>query len=94
MQSIFFIQFIINVFFIKFNLKLILSKYIYFMKNLQIKKIALKFLQEKEHITAVVATATKDGTPHSAVVYYFVDENFNFYFLTEFSQFWIGLRLK
>lgn len=52
------------------------------MDNTQIKDFALRFLNEKENITAVIGTSTKEGIPHAAVIYYYVDEVFNFYFLT------------
>ena len=52
------------------------------MDNTQIKDFALRFLNEKENITAVIGTSTKEGMPHAAVIYYYVDEVFTFYFLT------------
>ena len=50
------------------------------MKNIKVRDFALKFLRES--ITAVVATSTTDGNPHAAVIYFYVDDDFNFYFLT------------
>lgn len=52
------------------------------MEKAQIKDDSLRFLRAKENITAVIATTSETAIPHAAVVYYFVDENFNFYFLT------------
>ena len=50
------------------------------MNDEQYKKAALKFL--RENITAAIATS-KDGTHLRAVtIYYDVDDDFNFYFLT------------
>ena len=46
----------------------------------QIKLDALKFLQEGS--TAVVATSFKDD-PKASTVYYSVDDEFNFYFITK-----------
>lgn len=47
-----------------------------------IKDNCLKFLQNEDHETAVLATASKDATPRAATIYYAVDEELNFYFLT------------
>jgi len=52
------------------------------METNTIKDTTLNFLREKDRLTAVLATATMTGESHAAVVYYFVDEDFNFYFLT------------
>lgn len=52
------------------------------METNSLKDSTLQFLKEKESLTAVIGTVTPEGNPHTAVVYYFVDENFNFYFLT------------
>ena len=52
------------------------------MENTQVKAFSLEFLRKKENLTAVIATSTKDGKPHAAVIYYYVDDAFNFYFLT------------
>jgi len=49
---------------------------------MDIKKSALKFLTEPEHLTAVVGSCPGDGDTHVATVYYYVDDSFNFYFLT------------
>jgi|SRR3989344_6766911 len=46
----------------------------------QIKIDALKFL--RENITAVVATSFNDE-PRASTVYYFVDDDFIFYFITK-----------
>jgi nitroimidazol reductase NimA-like FMN-containing flavoprotein (pyridoxamine 5'-phosphate oxidase superfamily) len=46
----------------------------------QSKADALRFL--KDTITAVLATSFNDE-PHAATVYYYVDDQFNFYFLTK-----------
>lgn len=47
-----------------------------------LKDSALTFLREKDRITAVIATATSAGDPHAATIYYFVEDDFSFYFLT------------
>ena len=52
------------------------------MESEQIKGACLNFLRDKERLTAALATAGSDGTPRASVVYYFADEDFNFYFLT------------
>jgi nitroimidazol reductase NimA-like FMN-containing flavoprotein (pyridoxamine 5'-phosphate oxidase superfamily) len=46
----------------------------------QIKKDVLEFL--RENTTAVVATSFNDE-PRASTVYYYVDDNFNFYFVTK-----------
>lgn len=48
----------------------------------QVKNAALKFLTEPDQLTAVVGSCPSDGNTHVATVYYYVDTNFNFYFLT------------
>jgi nitroimidazol reductase NimA-like FMN-containing flavoprotein (pyridoxamine 5'-phosphate oxidase superfamily) len=52
------------------------------MKKNQIEDAALKFLTEPGRLTAVVGSCHSDGNSHVATVYYYVDNNFNFYFLT------------
>lgn len=52
------------------------------MEKDQIKKDALKFLTKPDNLTAVVGSCPGDGDTHVATVYYYVDDNFNFYFLT------------
>mgnify|MGYP001822104318 CR=1 FL=1 len=49
---------------------------------MNIKKATLEFLTEPERITAVIGSCPTDGNTHVATVYYFVDTNFTFYFLT------------
>jgi len=48
----------------------------------EIKKKALQFLNEPTRITAVIGTCSLDNIPYTATVYYHVDDEFNFYFLT------------
>ena len=52
------------------------------MEKDKIKKDALRFLTDPERLTAVVGSCPGDGDAHVATVYYYVDNNFNFYFLT------------
>lgn len=52
------------------------------METSHIKENSLRFLREKENITAMIATVSETGIPHAAVVYYFIDEDFNFFFIT------------
>jgi uncharacterized protein YhbP (UPF0306 family) len=47
-----------------------------------IKKDALTFLQGSQQLTAVVASVDATGQPHAATIYYYVDADFNFFFLT------------
>jgi len=49
---------------------------------MNIKKTALEFLLDPERLTAVIGSSPLDGNTHTATVYYFVDNEFNFYFLT------------
>jgi nitroimidazol reductase NimA-like FMN-containing flavoprotein (pyridoxamine 5'-phosphate oxidase superfamily) len=42
---------------------------------------ALAFL--KDHSAGVIATVSKDYTPHASVIYYVADDSFNVYFLTK-----------
>lgn len=46
-----------------------------------IKDAALQFLQQPDNLTAVIGTC-ENQQPHSATVYYVVDEDLNFFFLT------------
>lgn len=50
------------------------------MPKEELQKHALTFL--RQHITAVLATSSPSGEPQSAVLYYDVDDNFNFYFIS------------
>lgn len=52
------------------------------MENTELKKQALEFLNEPNRLTAVIGSCPKDGDTHVATVYYYVDHNFNFFFLT------------
>jgi len=52
------------------------------METNEIKEAAYKFLLEKDRLTAVIGSCPKDGDTHVATIYYHVDENFNFFFLT------------
>ena len=52
------------------------------MEKNQTKDTVLKFLTEPERLTAVVGSCPADGDSHVATVYYYVDNDFNFYFLT------------
>jgi uncharacterized protein YhbP (UPF0306 family) len=52
------------------------------MDSTTIKTAALKFLNEPDRLTAVIGSCPSDGDTHVATVYYFVDDNFHFYFLT------------
>lgn len=52
------------------------------MDSTDIKKFALTFLTNPESLTAVVGSCPPDGNVHVATVYYYVDRDFNFYFLT------------
>ncbi len=45
-----------------------------------IKESVLEFLKENE--TAVISTASPEGEPRAATVYYIVDDDFNIYFAT------------
>lgn|SRR3989344_254877 len=49
------------------------------MKNEDLKKEAFKFLDEQ--ITAAVATVSILGEPEVATMYFYADDNFNFYFI-------------
>ena len=48
----------------------------------KLKTKALEFLSEPTRITAVIGTSSLDNIPYTATVYYHVDDEFNFYFLT------------
>lgn len=52
------------------------------MEPNEIKKSALSFLTQADQLTAVVGSCPKDGNCHVATIYYYVDNTFNFYFLT------------
>jgi nitroimidazol reductase NimA-like FMN-containing flavoprotein (pyridoxamine 5'-phosphate oxidase superfamily) len=52
------------------------------MEKTDIQKTALTFLTEPDRLTAVVGSSASDGNCHVATIYYYVDDNFNFYFLT------------
>lgn len=52
------------------------------MESNDIKKTALNFLTHPEQLTAVIGSCPPDGNTHVATVYYYVTEDFNFYFLT------------
>lgn len=45
------------------------------------KRLALKYL--KDHKTAVVATASKSGEPEAATVFYAINDDFTFNFITD-----------
>ena len=53
-----------------------------FMDTSEIKKAAMAFLSEPDRLTAVVGSCPEDGDTHVATVYYYVDDQFQFYFLT------------
>ena len=50
------------------------------MEKEDLKKEALKFLNEQ--VTAALATVSVTGEPQVATIYYHVDNDFNFYFIT------------
>lgn len=50
------------------------------MPNKELQKHALVFL--RKHIAAVLATSSPSGEPQAATLYYDVDDEFNFYFIT------------
>ncbi len=45
------------------------------------RKLALKFL--KNHKTAVLATASRQGDPQAATIFYAIDDDFTFNFITD-----------
>ena len=47
-----------------------------------IQSAARDFLQNPNQLTAVIATSDRDGIPHAATVYYYLDRELTFYFLT------------
>lgn len=51
------------------------------MDKEQYKKAALDFLKSKN--VAVIATVSTQNTPEAATIHYVVDDEFNFYFMTE-----------
>lgn len=52
------------------------------MESNDIKKTALAFLTENQRLTAALGTSTNDGQSHVSSIFYFVDGDFNFFFLT------------
>jgi nitroimidazol reductase NimA-like FMN-containing flavoprotein (pyridoxamine 5'-phosphate oxidase superfamily) len=54
----------------------------FFMDTQDIKNAAHTFLTEPDRLTAVIGSSASDGNVHVATVYYFVDDAFNFYFMT------------
>lgn len=50
------------------------------MENEDLKKETFKFLGE--HVTAAVATVSATGEPEIATMYYYTDDDFNFYFIS------------
>lgn len=52
------------------------------MELSELKQHALEFLNDPTRITAVVGTCSLDNIPYTATIYYWVDDEFNFYFLT------------
>jgi len=52
------------------------------MEHTELKHQALEFLKEPKRITAVIGTCSLDNVPYTATVYFHVDDDFNFYFLT------------
>lgn len=52
------------------------------MDSHTLQQDALKFLSDPERVTAVIGSSLPDGDVHAATVYYSVDEDFNFFFLT------------
>src|SRR6056297_1910368 len=42
----------------------------------------LNYLQAPDRVVAALASVNFDGSPRAATIYYFVDNDFNFYFLT------------
>lgn len=52
------------------------------METNTLQKTSLEYLKDEKSITAVIATTSHDGTAHTALIYYSIDDTFNFYFLT------------
>ena len=50
------------------------------MPNEKLREYALAFL--RQHVSAVLATSSPDGEPQAATLYYDVDDDFNFYFVS------------
>jgi len=46
------------------------------------KDASLRFLSDERVLSAALATIDEAGQPHNAIVYFYTDEDFNFYFLT------------
>jgi len=55
------------------------------METDQMKAAAYEFLTDPERLTAVIGSCPADGNSHVATVYYYLDDAFNFYFLTATS---------
>ena len=51
------------------------------MDKEKIKKEVLEFLKSK--VVAVIATVSPDDTPEAATIHYVVDDDLNFYFMSE-----------
>jgi general stress protein 26 len=51
------------------------------MVDSEIKTKCMEFLQNK--MTAVIATVTTANTPAASTIYFIIDEQFNFYFMTK-----------
>jgi nitroimidazol reductase NimA-like FMN-containing flavoprotein (pyridoxamine 5'-phosphate oxidase superfamily) len=49
--------------------------------NADIRKKTLNYLKQEQLM--VLATASKTGEPHATAVFYLVDDDFNFYFVTK-----------
>lgn len=47
----------------------------------KVKRLALKFL--RDHKTAVLATASRAGEPEAATIFYAIDDDFTFSFVTD-----------
>lgn len=47
-----------------------------------LRTATFNFLTTNDQLTAVIASTTTDHKPHTNVVYYHIDQNFNVYFLT------------
>lgn len=45
----------------------------------------LRFLSDTANISAAVATVDEAGLPYNAIVYFYADEELNFYFLTPYD---------
>ena len=47
-----------------------------------LKDTTVRFLSDPTHVTAALATADGSGVPHAAAIYFYADEELNFFFLT------------